>query len=395
MESNLTTHIICKKCHGRNPGQSLQCLRCGDMLTSEQTPTQETRDEMVGRLIDNRFRILDRIGEGGMATVYRAHQISVNREVALKVMKQKYLKNRQLKERFLREAVLASRLNHPNTITIYDLGQSDEHGLYIAMELVDGVTLKHDMDTFKRIAWRRACRLGVQICNSLQDAHEHNIVHRDLKPGNIMLTYRGYNNNRAQIVKVLDFGLAIRVTQNSGYVSDDLLGTPEYMSPEQISGIKLDHRSDIYSLGIILYKMLTGQMPFKVRTPIMVMNHHLSARPRSFAELGPDFRTIPEGLEDLVLWMLSKDRRARPKSMNEVAIMLNVLQKDRSRGFPGFTPSRGIPVGKNVRPQPFSKPSQLPPIPLVAQQSRLVAETRSASRAADEPTMLPSETSEK
>ena len=382
MNNFLAAEKHCKRCNRANPSGLDFCIHCSEALPRE-TPSQVAQDEyLIGKLIDRRFRVLDRIGVGGMATIYRAEQVSVGRQVALKVMHRHLANNRLLRQRFRSEATLASRLNHPNLISIYDFGETQKRDAYIAMELVEGVTLGDEIKKFEQISWRRVCRLGVQICNALHEAHENSIVHRDLKPDNIMLTYRGPGADTIQFIKVLDFGLAMTIgnaqrdQRGNLQQSDELIGTPEYMSPEQIEGLELDHRTDIYSLGIVLYRMLTGEHPFTVRTPIMIMNHHLSERPRYFGELGKKLKAIPSNLEALVMSMLRKDRESRPRTMYEVAAKLDLLQKDRSRGFAGFTPSRGIDMAK-LGKLPQAPGAQRPPLPAVlAEDTPLISEKK-------------------
>ena len=341
---------LCRRCDTVNQEAAQFCTLCGAELIDWGAVRDRQDESMIGSVIDRRFRILERVGKGGMASVFRALQISVGRHVALKMMQPRLIGNPSLKTRFLKEAIYASRLNHPNSVAIYDLGETREGNVYIAMELIEGATLGDEMEKYRPMAWRRACAIGGQICRSLQDAHDHHIVHRDLKPSNIMITMRGHGRATREVVKVLDFGIAKIVGETQfeegglRSSSKELLGTPDYMSPEQITGAPVDNRSDIYTLGTMLYRMVTGEMPFTVQTPIMIMSHHLHHRPRSFAELGDQPKALPPRLEQLIMSMLEKDPAARPRSMHEVGMHLDRLFKDRSRGFRGFTPSCGIPV---------------------------------------------------
>ncbi len=256
--------------------------------------------------------------------VYRAEQTAIWRPVALKVLKSSHSKEKSHLERFRIEAACASKLTHPNTITIYDFGAVENFGFYIAMEMLEGRNLDQEIRSKNALEWRRACRIALQICGSLQEAHDLNIIHRDLKPENIMLVKRG---GESDIVKVLDFGIA-KIMAKGGTSSgpaltagNEIFGTPEYMSPEQIRGDTLDNRSDIYSLGVILYRMLSGVQPFDAPSPIAVLTKHLTASPPPLA--APDgMRKIPSELVSLVLSCLSKKPEERPGSMRRVGEML-------------------------------------------------------------------------
>lgn len=346
----MAKHQVCRRCQRKNSVDARFCAHCGVTL-EKHDGADTTEDSIIGKVIDRRFRIIEQIGKGGMASVYRAQQISVGREVALKILHHRFLTDAMLKRRFLNEAALASRLNHPNTITIHDLGETHDGYMYIAMELIRGVSLKGELKKYKPMSWRRACRIAVQIASSLQNAHENNIIHRDLKPDNVMLTWSGIGRTASQIVKVLDFGIAKIISDDGSEQSrsvtspNELFGTPEYMSPEQVSGKELDNRTDIYSLGIILYRMITGELPFRARTPLMIMTHHLHEPPCPFRKINANLKSLPRGLERFVMSMLQKKPSRRPQTMNEVASRLGDMLKDRSRGFPGWTPACGIEVG--------------------------------------------------
>lgn len=345
---------LCKRCDTINSAGAQFCSLCGAELIDWAAKRERYDERLIGTVVDGRFRLLKRIGKGGMASVFSALQISVGRMVALKIMRPRLIGNASLKTRFLKEATYASRLNHPNSVTIYDLGETPDGILYIAMELIEGGTLSDEIMKYRPMAWRRACGIGAQICSSLQDAHDQDIVHRDLKPANIMLCSRGKGEALRQIVKVLDFGIAQTMGEErlesaeSRRSSKEILGTPDYMSPEQISGLPLDNRSDIYALGTVLYRMVTGELPFTVETPLMIMAHHLHHAPRPFCSVSSRLSALPPRLEQLIMSMLQKDPEARPQTMHEVGLRLERLRRDRSRGFLGFTPSCGIRVDDTI-----------------------------------------------
>jgi serine/threonine-protein kinase len=309
-----------------------------------------------------------------MATVYRAEQVSIRRAVALKVLGSRFAKDPRLIERFRNEAALASRLQHPNTVAVYDFGVTERGALYIAMELIDGPTLTEELNRRKGVPWKRTCRICLQVARSLEDAASKGIVHRDLKPDNIMLADPTVGDEH---VKVLDFGIAkALLTQEEGGFSTELtspnevFGTPDYMSPEQIMGRDLDARTDVYSLGVIMYRMVCGELPFHGNSPLEVMAGHIKDMPRPFHFVSPRL-IVPPRLEELVMAMLSKDPDDRPASMAEVAQQLAQVLTMGSRGFAGWTPTSGIPVGRiSLRP---GAPS-LPPKPMITEPVPLFEE---------------------
>jgi serine/threonine-protein kinase len=315
--------------------------------------------DLVGRLVDNRYVVTECIGKGGMATVYRAEQVSIKRAVALKVLSPRFAKDPQLIERFRNEAALASRLKHPNTVTVYDFGVTEKGALYIAMELIDGPTLTEELNRRTSVPWKRTCRICLQVTRSLADAASRGIVHRDLKPDNIMLDDPTIGDEH---VKVLDFGIAKALCSpdDENFSADltspnEVFGTPDYMSPEQVSGRPIDARSDIYALGVIMYRMLCGALPFCGDSPVEVMAAHLKDTPRPFHMVNARL-IVPPRLEELVMSMLAKEPEDRPKSMEDVASELEAVLAMGSRGFAGWTPRSGIPVGRVALRRPSRPP---------------------------------------
>ncbi len=290
-----------------------------------------------------------------MGVVYRAEQTAIQRAVALKVLHPKLSVDPTLPERFRNEAALASRLNHPNTVTIFDFGFTDQGAMYIAMEYVEGSGLDVVLGISLALPWKRVCYLTRQICGSLQDAHDKSIIHRDLKPENVMITSR---SGETDVVKVLDFGIAKIMSADSRGGSptltapNEVFGTPDYMSPEQVRGDRLDHRSDLYSLGIIAYRMLTGQMPFAQGNIMETMVKRLIEDPIPLSSAASG-REIPDALVSLVMQMLARDRDARPGSMGEVArLMGDVLSEAEKRVPPKEEPVRTPPKEEPVRTPP-------------------------------------------
>ena len=282
---------------------------------------------LIGRTIDGRFKILELLGEGGMGQVYLAEQTSIGRKVALKVLSPLFGDEDRIKDRFRNEAALASRLNHPNTVIIYDFGLTEDGLMFIAMEFIEGKSLRDELDLLGAMDWRRVVGIVRQICGSLQDAHEKAIIHRDLKPENIMLLTR---SDATDVVKVLDFGVAKilsdtdRHTKRGLTAPNEIFGTPEYMSPEQARGDEMSPSTDIYSLGIILYRMLSGELPFDGNTPIAILAKHLADTPPKLetADVSP---VIPVSLCETVTACLAKVPEARPSSMKDLAAALDAI----------------------------------------------------------------------
>ncbi|HET6612133.1 MAG TPA: serine/threonine-protein kinase, partial [Kofleriaceae bacterium] len=294
------------------------CGACGGAITAPPSP---------GRTVGGRYRILSKIGEGGMGAVFRAEQISLKREVALKVLRPELSADPGLVRRFNAEAEAAARLNHPNTITVYDFGQDSDGSLFIAMELISGTSLRAEVARGP-IPALRTIAIAEQICASLADAHAHGVVHRDLKPDNVMISSRGREQD---VVRVLDFGIAkLRDVQGDMTAmpmtqAGDLLGTPQYMAPEQIKGDKVDGRTDIYALGAMLYEMVTGQMVFVAPTLMGVLSKHLGDRPVPPAERRPDV-AVPPALAEVIMAALEKPMTARPQSMDELGDRLRAVR---------------------------------------------------------------------
>jgi serine/threonine protein kinase len=273
------------------------------------------RDDLIGRVLDERYEIRAPLGKGGMGTVYRGWQLSVDREVAIKVIHPKLSNDRSAVKRFLREARLASRLSQPNIVNVYDFGQSG-NVLYLVMELLRGHTLASELGQGRRINPKRTIVVASQLCDALEAAHAQGIVHRDLKPSNIVILDDPPGRD---LIKVLDFGLAKSLIQDSGSVvtnTDALLGTPLYMAPEQIEGKVSDQRADLYSLGCMLYEMLTGRPPFVENAVSAVLARHMHD---THAALPPH---VPTRLRTLIDKLLAKSPEERLQTAGEVRHIL-------------------------------------------------------------------------
>jgi len=284
---------------------------------------QTKADPLVGRTIAGRYEVLELLGAGGMGTVYKARQVAMDRLVALKLLHAHYASNEQAVARFNREMQVTARIEHANTIRVYDYGQTEDQQLYLAVEFLRGRTLKDAIVSDEPMGTERLARIGIQIAKGLAAAHHDGVVHRDLKPDNVMLID---HYGESDFVKVLDFGIArFNDDEARTQLTADgaVIGTPAYMSPEQAQGTTIDHRTDIYSFGVILFEMATGRIPFDAPTTISLMVQHVQEAPPRPSELAPG--QVCEELETLILQMLAKNPAARPQSALEVQQALEVL----------------------------------------------------------------------
>ncbi len=284
----------------------------------------DSPDNLVGRTLDGRFRIVSALARGGMGAVYRAEQLPLGRAVAIKVLSLRHDEDQdpEFRKRFLLEASTAAKLTHPNTVRVFDYGQTDDGLYFIAMELLEGLTLKEIIARDGALEPERALEITKQIARSLREAHRIGIIHRDMKPGNVMLVQRGGD----ETVKVLDFGLAKDTAGVEGEVEDItqtgvFMGSPKYMSPEQIQGEKLDSRSDLYSVGVILYELLSGKPPFQREQPMQVLMDHIREIPKTVA--APEGRTpLPIGVVHVTMRCLAKVREERWNDMDQLLLAL-------------------------------------------------------------------------
>ncbi|MFT7579827.1 MAG: Flp pilus assembly protein TadD [Myxococcota bacterium] len=282
----------------------------------------EEADKLVGKVVGGRYEMIKKLGAGGMGAVYQARQLSMDRLVALKLLHGHYASNKQAVARFNREMQVTARIEHPNTIRVYDFGETDDKQLFLAMEYLEGGTLSDALNTGEPMASERLVHIGLQIARALAAAHSDGVVHRDLKPDNVMLLNR---YGERDFVKVLDFGIARFIGEEDAArtqltADGAVVGTPAYMSPEQATGGGLDHRTDIYSFGVILFEMATGRVPFDAPTTISLMVMHVQDEPPIPSELAPGL--VPPALEVLILRMLAKNPEDRPQSVAEVVAAL-------------------------------------------------------------------------
>ena len=381
--------LICPTCRARFEAEALFCSHDGASLVEERHPQDSDDsdaldstpiDPMSGRVLGGRYRLADRLGQGGMGTVYRALHTLMDKPVAVKILRGELATDAEAVARFHREAKSASRLDHDHCIRVTDFGQSDEGLLYLVMELLDGVSLGQVVRRGPMPS-ARAASIGVAIAEALAHAHEQGIVHRDLKPDNVFLARRPRGR---ELVKVLDFGLAKLVhdgTLGPSITRDGtVFGTPEYMAPEQAQGEKLDGRTDIYALGIILYQAVTGEVPFASSNFVALLTKHVSDAPRPPRQLRPDLDISPD-LEEVILRCLEKDRDDRFPTAQALAEALGpIAAQDTSQLFLIPTPSTS-PVA--VAP-PESQPSLDSSLSLSALRPDPQDEAEGDTRAFDE-----------
>jgi len=291
----------------------------------ESATPREAKDPFLGRVFLGKYKIEKKLGEGGMGAVYKAFQTDVRRDVAIKVLTESSAESELMLKRFHVEAMAVSKLNHPHTIRIFDFGRTDDGTLFIVMEFLDGVPLNKLLRQRRELPVYLAMKVVKEIAESLREAHEKHIVHRDLKPENVFLVKV---DDDPLYAKVLDFGVA--KMKEAGEIEGTLtqagmiFGTPRYMSPEQATAGNVDHRTDIYALGCMLYEMLSGRPPFEAETPIALLFKHVHESPRPFEEARPDL-VIPPEVEALVRRTLEKRIEDRPLTMRVFLDAINDL----------------------------------------------------------------------
>jgi len=335
--------VICSRCGNENAKDARFCNHCGGTLTGPQEHQAEAAfaetlraepkapDPMLGRSIDGRYRIDSLIGAGGMGTVYRATRLLIGDEVAIKILHQDH-GDAHSSERFRREAQAAARLKHPNAVSIYDFGISTDGLQYLVMEFVEGISLRERLN-HGPLDFATATEVISQVCAALDEAHRRQIIHRDIKPDNIIL----HPSAAGLRVKVLDFGIAKLRDETAGHLTQtgSVMGTPHYMSPEQCLGEELDPRADIYSVGIVLYEMLCGRVPFNSPVSTAVVVQHVSQAPPSLRSINP---AVPEVAEEVVIHAIQKNRDDRPSTAGTLAQELVAALTGRQVYAPDYAP---------------------------------------------------------
>jgi len=303
--------MICPNCRHENPTGSTYCGKCAARLDSPDEPRpvftetlDSAREELAtGSTFAGRYKVIEELGQGGMGTVYKVHDTKVGEKIALKLIRPEAGFDRKSLDRFSNELKLARKVRHKNVCQMFDLGE-DQGTRYITMEYIHGEDLRQLIRKVGRLSSGQAVAISRQVCQGLEEAHKLGIVHRDLKPQNIMLDEDGN-------ARIMDFGIARSLTGRGITGAGVLLGTPEYMSPEQVEGKDVDHRSDFYSLGVILYEMVTGRRPFDGETPLSIAHKHKYEPPEDPRKIDPQ---VPEDLARVILKCLEKDKVARYKS---------------------------------------------------------------------------------
>jgi len=281
----------------------------------------DSSSKYIGKMLDNRYEILELIGKGGMAFVYKARCHRLNRYVAIKILKDDLAGDEEFKRRFHTESQAVGMLSHPNIVSVYDVSRSDNTE-YIVMELIEGITLKQYINRKGLLNWKEALHFSTQVAKALSHAHSRGIIHRDIKPHNIMILKDGS-------VKVADFGIARLLTMQNT-LTQEALGSVHYISPEQAKGGHVDARSDIYSVGVVMYEMLTSRLPFVGESAVSVAIQHISAIPLMPRELNPD---VPIGLENITMHAMDPDLNMRFSTADELLNDLEEFRKNPSITF--------------------------------------------------------------
>ncbi len=332
---------ICPVCSTEYPDDVKFCPNDGQTLRSA-----APADDLVGQVVADRYHVVKKLGEGGMGQVYLAEHVKMGRRSAIKVMNPSMVHDPDAVARFNREAANASRINHPNVCAIYDFGETPDGLIYLAMEFIEGEPLTEVLEREGALPLPRATAIFLQTADALQAAHDLGIVHRDLKPDNIMLTRR---KGGGDTVKVVDFGIAKAVggddagqkVTKTGLV----VGTPEFMSPEQLSGDNLDGRSDLYSLALVFYRMLTGGLPFQATSVQETMIKRLTDEPVKLAEARPDL-SFPAGLQPVLDTALARTPMERYQTVTKFAADVAAVTGRPVEGAVPHTRSRGDIEGK-------------------------------------------------
>ena len=277
---------------------------------------------LEGRLLGNRYEIIEKVGNGGMATVYKAKCHVLNRYVAVKVLREEFTTDEEFVKRFNTEAQAAASLTHPNIVSVYDVGsEGDLH--YIVMELIKGKTLKDIINEDGKLAWKWSVNVAIQIASALETAHKNNIIHRDIKPHNIIITEDG-------IAKVTDFGIAKAVSNSTITAFGSTIGSVHYFSPEHARGGFTDPKSDLYSLGVVIYEMVTGKVPFNADTAVSVALKHMQETPKEPIELNPE---VPKPINDIIMKAMQKDINLRYQTATEMLKDLSKAAKNPTGDF--------------------------------------------------------------
>jgi len=302
-------------------------------------------DRFIGRLLDNRYEILEVIGTGGMAVVYKARCHRLNRLVAIKILKDDYSQDEEFRRRFHAESQAVAMVSHPNIVSVYDVSSSEEAD-YIVMELIDGISLKQYMEKKGVLNWKETLHFAIQIAKALEHAHSKGIVHRDIKPHNVMVLKNGS-------VKVADFGIA-RLMSKGNTLTKEALGSVHYISPEQAKGGRVDNRSDIYSLGVVMYEMMAGRPPYDGESPVSVAIQHINGGAPMPSTLNPN---IPGGLEQIIMKAMSNGPGDRYGTAAEMLYDMDEFRKDPTILFAYHNAAAGLDDMTKIQPVVHAVPT--------------------------------------
>jgi serine/threonine protein kinase len=346
--------VICPVCGLELPANLKKCPQDGVALTGNHSPA----DPLVGTVVGGRYEILSLVGRGGMSVVYKARNRAVGSIVAVKTLKVDLVSDEELFARFCQEAKAVQTLIHPNIVTVHEFGVTLSGQPFIVMDYLDGATLSDILEKTERLSVRRVLKIFIQVCDAIAHAHAHKIIHRDIKPGNIMLVETA---NETDFVKMFDFGFA-KILPKSGLAvqaltqQGDVLGTPLYMSPEQSRGKQLDTRTDIYSLGCVMYEALTGKAPIIGDNVLDTMQKQINERPATLEKARPDLY-IPEALTTVLFKTLEKDPSARYQMMTDLKRDLEVIDSalqgrhnitQSSLSLPDLAKLKRLPEGRDT-----------------------------------------------
>jgi serine/threonine-protein kinase len=365
---------VCPKCGTRYDGGAVFCQKDGAILR----PIAEERDPRIGQTLLDQFRIEEKIGTGGMGAVYRAHQSSIHRDVAIKILHPDLANNADAVRRFQREARISTALDHPNVVRVFLFGQLPDGSLYLVMELIRGRPLSDLLRVEPRLAPQRAMHILTQVCDGVGEAHDQGIVHRDVKPENVMLVTKGRDPD---FVKVLDFGIA-RLTraeeQTQATQAGLVFGTARYISPEGAAGETTDARSDVYSLGVLGYQLFCGETPFDAAAPVTLLMKHIHEPPPPLRSR-PGAAQLPPVVADVIMRALSKNPDGRFADANELGEVLRDAAQQ--AGIPERRPGTGrfaTEGRESSQRSSLPSPMQSSRTSLPAQQSSRSPEPRSS-----------------
>lgn len=314
---NVLDKKVCIECHRQFTGIVAACPHDGTLLVSV------VQDPLIGTILAGNYEIISVLGQGGMGVVYKARYALMDRIVAIKMLQAQLITDSMSVKRFQHESKAASRINHPNVISVFDFGISPTGQPYIVMDFLAGTPLSDEIKKEGQIGVERTIKIMAQACDALEHAHRQGVIHRDLKPSNIVLI--NFDDDK-DFVKVVDFGVAKLLTGTESQKLTqvgEVCGSPVYMSPEQCKGLDLDNRSDVYSMAIVVYEALTGRLPILGKTMVETMFEHVSSPPKPIAEARPDLY-IPERLEAVIMKALSKDPKDRHQSMDALRADLEI-----------------------------------------------------------------------